>query len=57
MKIKLVGFTVFIVFFGMAMIDAIATQNWGRSIFWLAIGVAFLLADNLRKPVQKRNNR
>ena len=50
MRIRLVGFTVFIIFFGAAVLDAFATRNWLRSVFWLAIGMAFLIADNLRKP-------
>ena len=48
MRFRLIGFTVFVLFFGMAVTDAIATRSWLRSIFWLAIGVAFLMLDNRR---------
>lgn len=52
MKINSVGVTIFIIFFGAATLDAITTRSWLRSIFWLAMGVAFLIAGNLRKPVR-----
>jgi len=49
-KIKLdSGFTIFILFFGIATLDAIKTQTWPRIIFWIAIGLIFLLEDNLKK--------
>jgi hypothetical protein len=49
-KIKLgPGFTIFILFFGIATLDAIQTHNGSRIIFWLGIGFLFLLADNLKK--------
>jgi hypothetical protein len=44
------GFTVFAVFFGVATLEAFQTRNWLKAIFWLAIGIAFLVADNLHKP-------
>jgi hypothetical protein len=43
------NFTVFLLFFGVATLEAFQTQNWLKAIFWLAIGVGFLVADNLRK--------
>jgi hypothetical protein len=43
------GFTVFIIFFAIATLEAIQTQNWPRIIFWLITGAVFMLADNLRK--------
>jgi hypothetical protein len=54
MKNKYIGFTIFIIFFGAATIDAIVTRSWLRSIFWLAMGVAFFIADYLLKPVQTK---
>lgn len=54
MKINPVGFTIFIIFFGVAALDAITTRSWLRSIFWLAMGVAFFIAGNLRKSVQTK---
>jgi NADH:ubiquinone oxidoreductase subunit 6 (subunit J) len=38
---------IFVLFFGGSMIDAIATQNWWRSAFWLVIALVFLAADRL----------
>jgi hypothetical protein len=34
--------------FGIAALEAFPTQNWIEAALWLAIGVVFLLADNLR---------
>jgi hypothetical protein len=49
-KIKLgTNFAVFLLFFGVAALEAFQTRNWIKAIFWLAIGVVFLLADNLKK--------
>jgi hypothetical protein len=51
MGIKLgANFTVFLLFFGVAAIEAFQTGNWIKAAFWLAIGIVFLAADNLRKP-------
>ena len=49
-KIKFgTNFTVFLLFFGVAILEAFQTRNWIKSAFWLAIGVVFLAADNLKK--------
>ncbi len=39
------NFAIFIIFFGISLIDALQTQNWLRVLFWLAIGFLFLWAD------------
>jgi hypothetical protein len=50
-KIKFgTNFTVFLLFFGVAVLEAFQTQNWLKAVFWLAIGIVFLAADNLKKP-------
>ena len=50
MKIKAgTNFTVFLLFFGIATLEAFQTQAWLKAIFWLAIGLVFLMADNLRR--------
>jgi hypothetical protein len=46
------NFTVFLLFFGVAMLDAIRSQDWLKSIFWAGIGIAFLAADNLKKETK-----
>lgn len=49
-KIRLgTNFAVFILFFGVAMLEAFQSNNWLKSIFWLVIGIVFLVADNLGK--------
>ena len=49
-RIKLgVHFAVFLLFFGVAALEALQTRNWIKAAFWLAIGLVFLLADNLRR--------
>ena len=49
-KIKLgANFTIFVLFFGVALLDAFQTRNWIRAAFWLAIAIVFLFADNLKK--------
>lgn len=41
------GFTIFVLFFGLAAIEAVENRNWGGALLWLAFGVACLLMDNL----------
>jgi len=49
-KIRLnTNFTIFILFFGVAMLEAFQTKNWTKAAFWLVIGVVFLMADNVKK--------
>ncbi len=42
------GFTLFILFFGLALLESFQTGYWLRAFFWIAIGITFVLADNLR---------
>jgi hypothetical protein len=42
------NFTVFLLFFGVALLEAFQSVNGGKAALWLAIGVVFLLADNLK---------
>ena len=39
--------TIFVLFFGISLVDAIASRNWARSAFWLVIGLIFLGANRL----------
>lgn len=49
-KIRLgTGFTIFILFFGIATLDAFQSHDWSNIVFWVAIGSVFLLLDNLNK--------
>lgn len=49
-KIRLgTNFAVFVLFFGVAAIEAFQKHNWLNAGFWLAIGLLFFAADNLKK--------
>lgn len=49
-RIKLgANLAVFLLFFGVAALEALQTRNWIKAAFWLAIGIVFLAADNLRR--------
>jgi hypothetical protein len=49
-KVKLgSNITVFLLFFGIAALEAFQSGNWPKAAFWLAIGLVFLIADNLKK--------
>ena len=43
------NFAVFVLFFGVAALEAFQTRNWIKAAFWMAIGIVFLVADNVRK--------
>ena len=43
------NFAVFLLFFGVAALEAFQSRNWLKSVLWLAIGIVFLAADNLKK--------
>lgn len=56
-KIKIsTNFTVFLLFFGVAALEAFQTANWAKAAFWLAIGIVFLVADNLKKNDKEKNS-
>jgi hypothetical protein len=40
-------------FFGIALLDALHNFDWLRISFWLAIGLVFILADNMKKTERK----
>lgn len=48
------NFTIFILFFGIALLDAIRGGYWLRVLFWLAIAALFLVAD--RRQVKKHTS-
>jgi hypothetical protein len=50
-KIRLDAFAIFVLFFGVAILEALQTRNWVKAVLWLAIGVVFLLANNLKMVV------
>lgn len=44
--------TIFIVFFGISVLDAIGGGHWLRILFWVVMAAFFLLAD--RREIAKR---
>ncbi|HEV2668551.1 MAG TPA: hypothetical protein VG324_26785 [Blastocatellia bacterium] len=40
------NFAIFVLFFGVATLEAFQSQNWLKAAFWLAIGAMFLWADS-----------
>lgn len=56
-KIRLSSnFAVFLLFFGVAALEAFQTANWAKAAFWVAIGIAFLVADNLKKNESEKKS-
>jgi hypothetical protein len=43
------NFTIFVLFFGLATLEAFQTRNWLRAAFWVAIALVFLVSDKRRK--------
>jgi hypothetical protein len=41
--------TIFLLFFGLTLLEAVQTRDWLRAAFWLAIGFVFLTADGLHR--------
>jgi len=39
------GVTIFLLFFGIATLDALTDGRWPRIAFWLAMGVTFAALD------------
>jgi hypothetical protein len=46
------SFTVFLIFFGISLLEAFRTRNWINVAFWIGIALMFLIADGL-KPAKK----
>jgi hypothetical protein len=44
------NFALFLLFFGLALIEALQTRDWLKALFWAGIGVVFLYADQRRAP-------
>lgn len=46
------NFAIFLLFFGLAALDAVSKGDWLRIAFWLVIGTIFFVAD--RRDVQQK---
>jgi uncharacterized membrane protein len=52
------GFTVFLIFFGISLLEAFRTRNWLNAAFWIGIAIMFLIADNLKdSKIQERESK
>ena len=40
--------TIFLLFFGMSLLDALRSHDWLRALLWLALALVFLRADALK---------
>ena len=49
------GVTVFLLFFGVAALEAFQTRNWIKAAFWLAIGFVFLITDSQSRSQNERS--
>ena len=43
------NFTVFLLFFGVALVESFQSRNWLKALFWLAIALVFLAADTYKR--------
>ena len=48
-SVKGTNITVFLLFFGLSMMEAFGSKNWITAALWLAVGVLFLRADLVRR--------
>ena len=46
---KYAGLTIFIVFFGISLLDALWGGHWLRALFWIGIGLTFFALDRVRQ--------
>ena len=52
-KIRLgTNFAVFVIFFGIAVLESFTSRNWLWVAFWVVMGVVFIIGDNIRKRSQ-----
>lgn len=43
------GSTIFIIFFGVALVQALLSGSWSKGLFWVLVGTIFLILDNVGK--------
>ncbi len=51
---KHAGIAVFIIFFGLSVLDAFHGAHWLRALFWIGIGVAFWALERRRGQTMGR---
>jgi hypothetical protein len=45
--------TVFLLFFGLSLLEALGSGNWIMAALWFAVGILFLRADLVRRGHSK----
>lgn len=50
------NFVIFLLFFGVALLEAIKESNWLKATLWVAVGIAFLLADNFKRGGERQKS-
>ena len=43
------GMAIFVVFFGISLLDALVGGHWLRAAFWIGMGLVFLVLDRARR--------
>jgi uncharacterized membrane protein len=50
-----VSIIIFLLFFGVSVLEAFRTRNWMKVVFWIAIAVMFLIADSSRDKEKEQS--
>lgn len=48
-----IGFVLFLLFFGMALLEVFQSHDWVRATFWVAMGIVFIVLDNVPKRASR----
>lgn len=51
------GVTIFLLFFGISLLDALGGGHWVRAAFWLAVGLGFWAMDRMRRDRDSKTDR
>jgi hypothetical protein len=43
------GLTIFLLFFGLSLLDALWGRHWQIALFWIGIGLVFAAMDHIRR--------
>lgn len=49
------GFTVFVLFFGVALLEAIKYQHWLSVALWASGAIVFLIMDNMNQRKKSKS--
>jgi uncharacterized membrane protein len=51
-----VSIVIFLLFFGISVLEAFRTHHWMNVVFWIAIAVMFVAADSSRDENQQEHS-